>query len=74
MIAEGNGGELLIISRAGCLHINGENYNYNLLDDEHIFNGTLIGIRLNKYEIQNIYDLIEINKPDMYKLGAINDY
>lgn len=56
LIAEGNGGELLIISRAGCLHINGENYNYYLLDDEHIFNGTLIGIRLNKYEIQNIYD------------------
>jgi len=44
------------------------------LDNEHIFNGTLIRIRLNNFEIQNIYELIEINKPDMYKLGAINDY
>ena len=44
------------------------------MDNEHIFNGTLIGIRLNNFEIQNIYELIEINKPDMYKLGAINDY
>ena len=74
LIAEGNAGELLIVSRAGCLHICGEKYKYYLLDEKHIFNGTLIGIRLNKYELQNIYDLIEFNKPDMYKLGVINDY
>ncbi len=36
LIGEGNGGELLIISRKGSLHILGGNYNYYLLDDEHI--------------------------------------
>lgn len=74
LISEGNNGEFLIISRSGCLHICGENYKYYLLHDKHKFNGTLVGIRLNKYEVQNIYDLIEFFKPDLYKLGVINDY
>ena len=74
LVCEGNNGELLIISRAGCLHICGENYKYYLLGDAHIFNGTLVSVRLNKFEIQNIYDLIEFNKPDSYKLGEVNDY
>lgn len=74
LIAEGNNGNLLIISRHGCLHICGENYKYYLLDEKHKFNGTLVAASLNKYEIQNIYDLIEFNKPDSYKLGVINDY
>lgn len=74
LIAEGNGGELLIVSRLGCLHICGDNYKYYLLDNEHIFNGTLIGVRLNKYQIQDIYDLIDFNKPNSYKLGVIYDY
>lgn len=74
LVAEGNGGELLLVSRKGCLHICGENYRYYLLGDEHIFNGTLVCVRLNKYEIQNIYDLIEFNKPNSYKLERIYDY
>lgn len=74
LVAEGNGGEILIISRAGCLHICGDNYKYYLMGNEHIFNGTLVSIRLNKYEIQNIYDLIEFNRPNAYKLGDVLDY
>lgn len=74
LVAEGNGGELLIVSRLGCLHICGDNYKYYILDDEHIFNGTLIGVRLNKYQIQNIYELIDFNKTNSYKLGVIDDY
>ncbi len=74
LVVEGNGGELLLISRAGCLHIFGENYRYYLLSDEHIFNGTLVCVRLNDYEVQNIYDLIEFNKPNSYKLENFYDY
>lgn len=74
LIAEGNGGEILIVSRRACLHIIGEKYRYYLLNEEHIFNGTLVSVRLNSYEVQNVYDLIEFNKPNSYKLGALNDY
>ena len=74
LVAEGKWGEILMVSRAGCLHISGENYKYYLLKKKHIFNGTLIAIRLNKYEIQNIYNLIEFNKPGSFKLGVIHDY
>lgn len=74
LIAEGNNGELLIISRCGCLHICGENYKYYLLNEKHMFKGTLVCARLNQYEIQNIYDLIEFNKPDSYKLVELYDY
>ena len=52
----------------------GEDYKYYLLHDNHKFNGTLVGVRLNKYEIQNIYDLIDFPKLDAYKLGVIDDY
>lgn len=74
LVVEGNGGEFLLVSRAGCLHICGENYRYYLLRDEHIFNGTLVCVRLNNYEVQNIYDLIEFYKPNSYQLGEIHDY
>lgn len=73
LVAEGNCGEILIVSRYGCLHICGEDYNYYLLDEKHKLNGTLVSVRLNKCEVQNIYDLIEFNKPNSYKLGVIND-
>ncbi|WP_298525184.1 hypothetical protein [uncultured Methanobrevibacter sp.] len=74
LAAEGNLGEILFVSRNGCLHICGEKYKYYLFNEIHTFNGTLIGLRLNKHEIQNIYGLIEFNKPDSYKLGVIHDH
>ncbi len=67
LISEGNNGEMLIISRNGSLHICGENYNYYLLDDEHTFNGTLVSVRLNRYEIQNVYELLEPHKLNAFK-------
>lgn len=74
LVCEGNGGEMLIVSRRGCLHICGDYYRYYLLHSEHIFNGTLVAVRLNRYKVQNIYDLIEFNQPNSFRLGAINDY
>lgn len=66
LVSEGNGGEILIVSRNGVLHINNEDYGYYLLDDEHTFNGTLASIRLNKYEVQNIYELLGPQKLNRY--------
>ena len=75
LVAEGNGGEILIVSRNGCAHITGEKYEYYLLGEEHRFNGTLVSIRLNKYEVQNIYELLEPQKINNYKInGVIHDY
>lgn len=74
LIAEGNGGEILIVSRKGCLHISGDDYAYYLLDEQHTFNGTLVSIRLNKYEVQNIYGLLEYSI-NSYKYNGVNyDY
>lgn len=67
LIAEGNNGEFLIVSRNGSLHIRGDDYTYYLFDDEHTFNGTLVAVRLNRYEIQNIYELLEPHKLNAYK-------
>lgn len=74
LVAEGNGGELLLVSRNGLLHICGENYNYFLLDEKHTFNGTLVCLRLNRYEIQNIYQLLEPQKLNSYKYWCNDDY
>lgn len=70
LVIEGNGGEILIISRNALLHITNEDYKYDLLDNGKFFNGTLISIRLNKFEVQNIYDLIELHKNNFYKYGG----
>ena len=67
LVGEGNGGEILIVSRKAALYISGENYAYYLFDEEHKFNGTLVAIRLNKYEIQNIYELLEPQNLNNYK-------
>lgn len=65
---EGNGGEVLIVSNKGCLHIQKKDkYKYILLDNENIFKGTLISFRLNKCEVQNCYNLIEIFTGNPYK-------
>lgn len=75
LIAEGNNGEILVVSRGGCVHISGEKYKYYLLNEKHRFKGTLVSIRLNKYEVQNIYELLEPQKTNNYKInGVIHDY
>ena len=58
---------MLIISRKCLLYINQSDYEYRLLDAEKMFNGTMISIRLNKNEVQNIYDLIELPKKNFYR-------
>lgn len=45
LIAEGNNGEFLIVSRNASLHIIGEKYKYYLMNEEHRFNGTLVSIK-----------------------------
>ena len=67
LISEGNNGELLIVSRRGSLHIVGEDYNYYLFDNEHRFNGTLVSVKLNQYEIQNVYGLLEPQNLNNFK-------
>lgn len=75
LVCEGNGGEILIVSRNGLIHIDGEDYAYYSLDDNHGFDGTLVSVRLNKYEVQNIYELLEPHKLKSYMYtGVINDY
>jgi len=75
LVAEGNGGEILIVSRNAGLHICGENYRYYLFDGKHNFNGTLVSVRLNKFEVQNIYSLLEPQNLNNYKYEGLNhDY
>lgn len=70
IVIEGNCGDFLIVSRYGCLDIKSDDYIYHRLDDRNMFNGTLISIRLNKKEVQNIYDLIELHRHNFYKYGV----
>ena len=75
LISEGNGGEILIVSRGGAFHIINEKFKYYLLHEKHKFNGTLVSIRVNKYKVQYIYDLLELNKLNYYTYnGEIHDY
>lgn len=61
LVVEGNGGEVLIVSRNGCLHIKSlDHYKYYHLNNGDYFKGTLISVRLNKKEVQNIRNLIEV--------------
>ncbi|MDR1819309.1 MAG: hypothetical protein LBR15_03550 [Methanobrevibacter sp.] len=72
LVVEGNGGSALIVSDRGYLHIkNKENYKYDLLNNNDIFKGTLISLRLKKNQVQNIHELIEIfpGNPYKYKIG-----
>lgn len=70
LVIEGNCGEILIISRKAILHITQNDYEYHLLNDESSFKGTLISIRLNKFEVQNIYELIELHRNNFYEYGG----
>ena len=61
LVIEGNGGEALIVSRQGCLHISNKNhYRYYMLNNTNIFKGTLISLRLRDRLVENYYDLLEI--------------
>lgn len=60
LTVEGNKGQVLIVSGRGCLHIrNKKRYHYYLLDNEDIFKGTLISMRLNHWEVQDHYQYID---------------
>lgn len=62
LVIEGNGGEALIVSRQGCLHIpNNNSHNYYKLKNKNIFKGTLISLRLTRKLVENYYDLLEIS-------------
>lgn len=60
LAVEGNKGQVLIVSGRGCLHIRSKKrYRYYLLDNEDIFKGTLISMRLNHWEVQDHYQYID---------------
>jgi len=68
LVVEGNGGSALIVSGGACLHIESpKKYKYMELDNNNIFKGTLISVRLNKNQVQNIHDLIFIFQNNPYK-------
>lgn len=68
LVVEGNGGSILIVSGKGCLYIeNEDNYKYKFLDNDSMFKGTLVSVRLNKNEVQNYYNFIEIDNVNPYK-------
>jgi len=67
LVVEANGGQALIVSGQGCLHIQKKNrYKYYTLDNKNIFKGTLISLRLKNNEIQNFHDWIEFYKGNPY--------
>ena len=74
LVIEGNGGEVLIVSRQGCLHIlNEDNYNYYLLDNSNLFKGTLISLRLTKNMVERYYDLLEMdNNQTKYQYKGVD--
>lgn len=67
LTVEGNGGEVLIVSGQGCLHIRNKKYKYYMLENKNIFKGTLISMRFNKQEVQNFYDYIDVFPGNPYK-------
>ena len=67
LVVECNEGSALIVSRQGCLHIKSKNnFKYYHLQNNNIFKGTLISLKLNNNQVQNYYEQIE--------LGPIHDY
>lgn len=69
LVVEENNGQALIISNKGCLNIlNKKKYKYSISDNNGIFKGTLISLRLNKFEIQNFHDCIFQFGTNPYKL------
>lgn len=60
LVVEENQGSALIVSGSGCLHIeNKDKYKYDILQNNNIFKGTLISLRINKNEVQNFEDVID---------------
>lgn len=67
LVVEGNEGSVLLISRNGCLHIKSkDNFKYYDLDNNNIFKGTLVAVRLNDYQVQNFHYLIESSEEENY--------
>lgn len=67
LVVEGNEGSVLLVSRNGCLHIKSkDNYKYYDLDNNNIFKGTLVSVRLNDYQVQNFHELIESSEEKNY--------
>lgn len=68
LVIGGNNGSALIVSRNGCLHISKKDtYKYYHLDNNSIFNGTLVSLRFNEEIIPNFYELNEIDDKSYYK-------
>lgn len=62
LVIEENGGEALIVSRRGLLYIkNKDKYEYRLLDNEDIFKGTLVAVKLKKNLVEHYHDVIELS-------------
>lgn len=70
-VMEGNGGEVLIVSRNASLHITNDNYKYYKLDNNEIFKGTLVSVKLNKFVVQHVYELLELPRTENYKYEVI---
>lgn len=61
LVIEENGGEALIVSRRGLLYIKNKNkYEYKLLDNENIFKGTLVAVKLKRNLVEHYHDVIEL--------------
>lgn len=67
LVVGGNEGSVLLVSRNGCLHIKSkDNFKYYDLDNNNIFKGTLVSVRLNDYQVQNFRDWIESSEEENY--------
>ncbi len=63
LVVEENGGSALIVSRNGCLNIESKGkFKYHHLDNNNIFKGTLISLRLKNNQVQNYHDVIELTE------------
>lgn len=67
LVVEGNGGNVLLVSRNGCLHIRSkDSFKYYHLDNSSIFKGTLVSVRLKSNQVQHFHNLIEISDSKNY--------
>lgn len=68
LVVEGNGGNVLIVSGKGLLHIKSiKDYKYKILNNEHLFEGTLISLRLRNTEVEHFYDYIDFYPGKKYE-------
>lgn len=72
LVTKCNHGSALIVSGKGCLHMEGskdnkDEHQYILLDNENIFKGTLISLRLREGEVQNLHDNIIVSDMKLFE-------